>query len=349
MTSKERLINALKFRPVDRAPMMILLGETWLIAKENMSFKEFMDLPDLGVSLIVDTYAALECDSVTSGLGCWIGCLEAVGCPIETTHKGAAIEVKPCVINPEKDVPLLKISDIPSMLDKSPLIKKMMQQTAAMKKAVGDSKMVCGQIVGPFSAANMMVGVKEFMVLIGKRSPFVESLLEFTTAFCIELVRRYRENGADMMQVADPCSSGDLISPRSYAQHVVPTLQKLYGEMKKHYDTTMIHICGKAGMREPEIIKVGIDGFSVDSPVDIKTAMEEADGKLCMMGNFDPNGLLRLGTKQEVYDAAMINLKAAGLAGGYVLMPGCDLAAGTPPENIRTLVEASKAYAASQH
>lgn len=346
MNSKERLIAALKFKAVDRVPMMILLGETWLIEREGMSFREFIDLPDLGVDLIVNTYGDIGCDSVTCGLGCWIGCLEAAGCPIETEKKGAAIEVKPCIIEPEKDVPQLNISDIPSMLDRSPLINKMMRQTQAMKKMVGEEKMVAGQLVGPFSAANMMVGVKEFMVLLGKRSPYVAPILEFTTAFCIELTKRYKENGADIIQVCDPCSSGDLISPVMYAKQVVPTLEKLYGAMQD-YKTTMIHICGKAGMRLPEIMKIGINGFSVDSPVDIKTSMEQADGKVCMMGNFDPNGLLRLGSKKDVYEAAMANLKVAGMKGGYVLMPGCDLAAETPPENLKALVEASINFAAA--
>lgn len=346
MTSKERLIAALKFQPVDRVPMMILLGETWLIERNNMSFKELRELPDLGVDLIVSTYEDLGCDSVTTGLGCWIGALEAIGCPVEIEKKGAAIEVKPCIIDPEKDVPKFKIEDIARKLDDSPLIEKMMRQTRNMKTAVGDDKLVCGQLVGPFSAANMMVGVKEFMVLLGKRSPYVPPILEYATAFCSEIARRYRENGADIVQVCDPCSSGDLISPRMYAQQVVPTLQPLYDSMRD-YDVTMIHICGKAGMRLPEIIKVGINGFSVDSPVDLAESMKEANGKLCMMGNFDPNGLLRLGTEEEVYQAALANLKVAGMGGGYVLMPGCDLAAETPPENLRALVRASMDFAAT--
>lgn len=345
MTSKERLIAAMTFKPVDRVPFMILLGETWLIERDGLSFKDLREMDDLGVDLICSTYANLQCDSVTSGLGCWIGCLEAIGCPCKINEIGAAIEVKPVVIDPAADVAKLKIEDIPKKLDESELIHKMMRQTREMKKAVGDDKMVCGQLVGPFSAANMMVGVKEFMTLLGKRSPYVKPLLEYATEFCREIARLYRKNGADLMQVADPCSSGDLISPRMYKDLVVPTLEKLYGDMQKDYGLTMIHICGKAGMRLPEIMKLGINAFSVDSPVNIPEAMKEADGKVCMMGNFDPNGLLRLGTPKECYDAAMPNLQAAGLGGGYVLMPGCDLAATTPADNLRALVEASMDFA----
>lgn len=347
MNSLERLTAALTFKPVDRVPFMILLGETWLIERDGLSFKDLRDMSDLGVDLICSTYANLGCDSVTSGLGCWIGCLEALGCPCKYDEIGAAIEVKPMIIDPEVDVPKLKIEDIAKKLDESPLIDKMMRQTKVMDQAVGKDKMVCGQLVGPFSAANMMVGVKEFMTLLGKRSPYVKPLLEYTTEFCIEMSRRYRKNGAALMQIADPCSSGDLISPRMYKDLVVPTLEKFYGVMQKDYGITMLHVCGKAGMRLPEVMKLGINGFSVDSPVNIPDAIKEADGKVCMMGNFDPNGLLRLGKPKECYEAALTNLEAAGLGGGYVLMPGCDLAATTPAENLQALVEASKNFAAT--
>lgn len=346
MTSKERLIAAMKFQPVDRTPFMILLGETWLIERDGLSFKDLRDMADLGVDLICGAYDDLGCDSVTSGLGCWIGCLEAIGCPCKIDEVGAAIEVKPVVIDPETDVAKLKIADISKKLDDSELIEKMMRQTREMKKAVGAEKMVCGQLVGPFSAANMMVGVKEFMTLLGKRSPYVAPLLEYATEFCRQIAHRYRENGADLMQVADPCSSGDLISPRMYKELVVPTLEKLYGDMQKDYGLTMLHVCGKAGMREPEILKIGINAFSVDSPVNIPEAMKEGDGKLCMMGNFDPNGLLRLGTAKECYDAAMTILVEAPTRTGYIMMPGCDLAATTPADNLRALVRAATDFAA---
>lgn len=73
----------------------------------------------------------------------------------------------------------------------------------------------------------------------------------------MEIAKLYRKNGADIVQVADPCSSVDLISPRMYADKVVPTLEKHYGVMKENYEVTMIHLCGKAGMRLPEIRKSG--------------------------------------------------------------------------------------------
>ena len=46
-----------------------------------------------------------------------------------------------------------------------------------------------------------------------------------------------------------------------------------------------------------------------------------------MVGNFNPNELLCMGASEAVYAAAYANAEIAGLDGGYVMMPGCDLAA----------------------
>ena len=39
MTSKQRVQAAFAHQPVDRIPVMILLGESWLIDREKLSFK----------------------------------------------------------------------------------------------------------------------------------------------------------------------------------------------------------------------------------------------------------------------------------------------------------------------
>ena len=70
MTSKERVKAAFAHNPVDRVPMMILLGETWMIEREKISFKDLREMDDLGAELIVRTYDEMQSDSVTTGLGC---------------------------------------------------------------------------------------------------------------------------------------------------------------------------------------------------------------------------------------------------------------------------------------
>ena len=50
-------------------------------------------------------------------------------------------------------------------------------------------------------------------------------------------------------------------------------------------------------MRLPHVKALGIDGFSVDSPVDLKESLEAAGKELTMVGNFNPNELLCMGQR----------------------------------------------------
>ena len=84
MTSKERIRAAIAHQPVDRIPMMILLGESWLIERKGISFKVLREMDDLGAQMIVDAYDEIECDNVTTGLGCWIGCLKLSAAPLKS-------------------------------------------------------------------------------------------------------------------------------------------------------------------------------------------------------------------------------------------------------------------------
>ena len=96
-------------------------------------------------------------------------------------------------------------------------------------------------------------------------------------------------------------------------------------------------------MRLPHVKALGIDGFSVDSPVDLKESLEAAGKELTMVGNFNPNELLCMGTSEAVYAAAYANAEIANM----YCENGCDLAARTPLENILAMVRASSDYAAS--
>lgn len=347
MTSKERVKAAFDHKPVDRAPMMILLGCTWVTNRLGVSFDDIYAMDDLGVKEIVKAFDDMNSDSVTVGLGYWMGCLQAVGCPIERTGEpGTSIEVKACITNPEVDIPALDKSQIAAKLKNSEIIQKLMHQTREVRKVTGDRKYVAGGLIGPFSAACMMAGTREFMVMLGKKSPYVKPLMEYVTEFCTQMANLFCENGCDIIMVADPCASGDLISPKTYDEWAAPAIEGMTANLK-NCDIFMLHICGKAGMRLPRIKAMGVHGFSVDSPVILKEALDLAGKELTMLGNLNPNEALLLGTSDDVYAAAYANAEIAGLNGGFVMMPGCDLATKTPLENILSMTRAAFDYAES--
>ncbi|MHA1271876.1 MAG: uroporphyrinogen decarboxylase family protein [Promethearchaeota archaeon] len=81
-----------------------------------------------------------------------------------------------------------------------------------------------------------------------------------------------------------------------------------------------------------------------DIVVDIKKTLETIGKKFVILaGNIPATRLLR-GTPEEIELITKKCRKAAGNNGKYAICPGCDLAPGTPKENIMAFIKAAKKY-----
>lgn len=199
MASRGCIKAVLVHNPMDRAPIMVLLGETWMIEREGIPLKDLREMNDLGVELIIRTHNEMQSDSATTGLGCWIGLLGALDHPAEILKIGTPIEVKLCIYDATADISSLDRSKTRKRLENGELIQEMMCQSQEIRKLVSDRKSMADQMVGPFSGASMMVGVREFTILLGKKSPYIKPLLEYAMDCCAEITNMYCENGYDLI------------------------------------------------------------------------------------------------------------------------------------------------------
>ena len=121
-----------------------------------------------------------------------------------------------------------------------------------------------------------------------------------------------------------------------------------YAELKEHKETpVLVHICGKAGQRVELIRDFGAKFFSVDYMVDLDDMLDKCEGKMVMVGNINPAGVMLEGTPDEVYNDTMSILeKAAAHNGRTIPCTGCELPADSPLENILALSKAAEDYAA---
>lgn len=347
MTPKERINAAFAGEPIDHIPVTPFLeGGVWLMARENMSFNDLYKMDDLGVNMIVDAFLSMKSDLVMCGLGCWLGWLEAIGCPIDMNRIGSPIEMSPCFIDVAKNPPLLDKSSIRAQLENSELVQKMMQQTREIKKSVAQTHHVVFPIVAPFSAVSIMVGMNELMLLLAEAPEVVPDLCDYAVECCSEMANMACENGADIVLLSDPVASANLISLAMYEKFAAPYLDKVLEKIDK-CDDVLLHICGKALDRIPSIKQMKkIKGFSIDSVIDLKQALDAAGQDLIIIGNVDPIGIMLQGTAEDVYRETYKCAEIAGMDGRLFLMPGCDLAAGTKEENILAMTKASLDYAA---
>ncbi|MCR6544622.1 uroporphyrinogen decarboxylase family protein [Dehalobacterium formicoaceticum] len=344
MTPTERMIATLEHKPVDRVPVMILLGTTWTINRAGISYDDYYGMEDLGVEMTVKAFDDIKSETVS--VGNWTGWLKAFGCPTITSQPCKDVTVEEAFTDVKTEIPKLDKSKIRQQLEECELIQKILQQAAGVKKAVGDRKFLSAAITGPFTAAGLLVGIKDLMKLVGKKNPLADELLDYMSTACAEYANMLIENGVDIIFICDPSSSGDMIGPKQFDAYSVPAM-KQFNDQLRNCKYFFLHMCGKTDMRIPEVKKLGfVDAYSIDSPVDLKYALEVAGDELTIMGNMNTVDDMLFGTPERCYDEAYKRIELAGLNGGYILMPGCDIPAKTTIENLLAMTRASEDYAA---
>ena len=347
MTAKERIKAILDNKEVDRQPYAILDGGAWAYNEAGLSFREILELEDAGASIVVDKLNALGVDIISASSGLALGGLEAIGCKADIDIKGATVDVKKCINDPEEDIPKLDKSKIREQLDNDWIWQRILHQTREIKKLVGDEKYIAGCLGGPFTIAGMMVGVQDLMMMLVDEDmeDLVNQLLDYAVTVCVLSFEDLIKAGADIPWFGEPVSSGELIGQSMFEEYAMDCIQDAYNKLKDKAEYIFMHMCGRSAQRVSSIKDIGFNAFSVDAPVDLAQAAIDCDGKMVMIGNIGPANPLLNGTPDEIKAAAIEAIeKTKSKNGRLILCPGCDVPVNTPAEKVRILLEVAESY-----
>lgn len=340
MTPKEIMTLGLEFKPTPRIPVTILTGVTWALRRANLSPEQMLRLPDAGAQIMVDAGNLIGSDMIYGGRVTPYIIIRAMGGEIDNSKVGGSTNV----VNP----PLAALDDI-NKLDLEEVARKMyadedyqlmLEQTRNMRKLVGQDKFIAVGGFAPFTMASQMINMQEMLIALMDEPEAVHKLIAFSTEIVYRFTVKFLEAGGDFIYIADPSSSGSLISPDTYAEFDLPSLTKMVSRFKEVCPYLLLHICGETTKRLEPLKKSGISCFSIDS-IDLANALNVADKKYAVMGNLNPVKVLEQMTAKEVYEHSLALCKIGGLNGGFILGPGCDLAPDTPLENVQAMVKAA--------
>ncbi|RMF90136.1 MAG: uroporphyrinogen decarboxylase, partial [Methanobacteriota archaeon] len=217
--------------------------------------------------------------------------------------------------------------------------------TRLVAEEIGDEVVVSTTAWGPFTFAAQLRGVENLMRDVYKRPDLAKGVIELSREAVTTFYRPLAEEGTiEVVALAEPTASGDLISKRHFDAFVLPPLQRFSSDMKGLGAYTFLHICGNTTDKLGSIAESGVDLISIDSKVDIAEAKQVFSGVMCLGGNVNPVAVMKDGTADEVEDACRDCLEKAAGGGGFFLMPGCDIPPSVPEENIRRLIGAARKY-----
>ncbi len=338
MKPKEIILKAFEGGKPERVPVTLFGAGMWSIHNYGTTFEALSKSSEAMAEMLVKTSEKLLCDIVYAGSGYNNFHAAALGGRIKFREIGAPDLEEPLIAE-EKDLERLDIKRI----DQDETIATIKRALKIAKEKIGNEYVVTMTAWGPFTLAARLLGEEQMMKATFKKPDFVEKIVSFTTDLLIHLYEPLVEDRTlEVISLADPTASGDLISKKQFERFALPYLKRFTDWARSKGIHTLVHICGNTTDRLELFPLTGASCISLDHKTDIKKAREVLYGKICFAGNVDPVKVMLQGTVEDVESTCRHIIEVAGTEGGFVLMPGCDIPPTVPYENIRKFIEVAR-------
>lgn len=329
MTSSQRLLSALRRQAVDRPPVVVpggmMAGSLYsLVQHEHLAYQTIHS-----DSAAMAEYAMLlqrTCE------------LDNYGVPfcmtIEAEDFGAGVDLG----SPHKEprVTRYPATTLEEVLAIQPTPCRRHQVTlAAIADLAGGDVPVIGNLIGPTSLLTSLVEPSVVYRAMAKNENMVVRVFTHLTAHLLHFAEQQIAAGADVIVLADPGSSGDIISGDHFTRLVAPFLREIVQAIKARGKPVVLHICGNVMPLAKELTAINWDALSVDSVVSLRK-LQAYFPERTLMGNISTH-LLAVSGEEQIYRASEKAVEVSA-----ILAPACGLSTTTLPQNIRSMVKAAK-------
>lgn len=335
MTEKERLLKVLRGEAVDRRPVICPGGMMTMACREVM-VKTGCRWPDVhrDAEKMATLSLAMHDETGMENLGipfCMTVEAEALGGEVEdgdeVTEPGivqyplrSASEWKNLkALNPHKD------GRLPTILECTKILSKSAKDTA-----------VVGNLVGPLSLATSLIEATLLYRALKQTPGAVHEFLGFLTENSIRYAEALIDSGADLISIADPSATGEILGPGNFEAFALPYLNEMTRRIHRLGRPVIVHICGNIHAIAGSIKGLDAECISFDAPVDIRLMRNILPEKR-LMGNVCTRLLLN-GSPNAIRGASA-NILHGGID---ILAPACGVSAKTPVKHIKAMVEAVK-------
>ncbi len=336
MTSRERVLAALRREPVDRTPVAnpTSIATVELMDLTDAYFPEANREAELMARLAATGYTELGFDSIMPVFSI-IQESSALGCKMQWEQKDNWPTVKmrePIWERPEEvQIPdgFLEHRDIKCVIDAIRLL----------RKEFGNEVAIIGKTMGPWTLGYHCFGVEPFLLMSYddevKTMDALNRMKEISVLFGVAQI----EAGADALTFPDH-ATGDLVSGEYYLRF----LKDLHIEMVERIPVPLIlHICGRTVDRIGYIAETGMAAFHYDSKNQPGESMDAVDSEIALAGNINNPETLFAKGPAEVRREVLANLEA----GVQIVAPECAIPLQTPIENLLEIPKTVKEWHAA--
>ncbi|MDW7731961.1 MAG: uroporphyrinogen decarboxylase family protein [Methanolobus sp.] len=365
MTSKERFINALELKEVDRAP----LGYLWFGAGDAVLEQMNASMEDVYYSAKGIARAQILAremyhhDNVMSPWGCLLVEAEAMGAKINIKEDGYPSIAK----FPLKSAKEYKRLD-PVDIERSERVKTIEESIVLLKKELGDEVFISGALLTPLMlASQLMEGSRMFIEMMKDPDNF-HSLLDVLTDSCINFADMMLDAGANGAFIENGGSTSDLFSLEMAKEFGFEYSKKLYSHIQDSGSYVISHNCANHAFHELEMAlepnalnfffgnvemigkKYGVDCLKIHNHRHIgcserycyRDFKDFNDSGICLMGNINPYAF-----NSGRIDRIAVEVQRCMVAApdkGFILSSGCEIPLNTPREEMEILWKSMRTY-----
>jgi MtaA/CmuA family methyltransferase len=327
---RERLMNALLLKEVDRKPVVPFTqtGTLELMAACGYYWPAAHKDPTKMARLSMAAYdiGGFEGVRVPFGLYAEAG---ALGCEVDYNEVGD----KPPIVHPPQSMVSLKKEADPLSSESTKVV---IESIKVLKSMNRPEIPVTAGVQGPFSLAGNLMGVSQLLLASIKTPDQLDSILEVTSRFVGRYVKELEYAGADVISLCDALASGEFLGPARFERCAFPYLKRV---IEPCGIPLVLHMCHNCAPLIPILVKTGAKSIGVDSKVDLRKAKETAAKAVSIVGNINPIDIL-MKKPEEIRQITISVIKS----GVDVVAPGCGLIAQTPTVNIQAMTRAVKEY-----
>lgn len=334
MTEKERLLKTLSGKDVDRKPV-ICPGGMMTMASREVMIKTGCRWPEAHRN--ADKMATLSI-AMHDEAG-----LENLGIPfcmtVEAEAWGGEVEdgdevTEPCIVN----YPLKTVREWRNLKKLDPLKDGRLPIIIECTKILSEKRPdvpVIANLVGPVSLATSLIDAVTLFKAMKREHEEVHAMLAFLTENCIAYGEILIDSGADIVVIADPSATGEILGPKLFSEFALPYLNRMIAAIHAKGKPVIVHICGDVKSVYEQLKRLDADCISVDNAVNMKEAKDTLSGKR-LMGNVSTR-LLQNGPQKSIEVVSRSLLDSVD-----ILAPACGISAKTPVMHIKAMTEAAK-------
>lgn len=363
MTSRERFINALEQKDVDRVPY----GYLWfgagnaVLERMGVSLKDIYSSSDGIARAQILAREMYHHDNVMAPWGCLLVEAEALGTKVNI-KENAYPTVAKYALKSAAEHEQINPQDIRC----SERVKTVAGSVEILKKEIGDEAFITGATMAPLMLASQVMGGSRLCIDMLKNREDFHSLLENLTESCLLFADALLEAGVDGIFVENGENTGDLFSPQMAEEFMLPYTKRLYDHIKAEGGYVISHNCAAQAFYDLELKlkphalnfafgnvkllgkKYGVECTNLHNHNNIgcgprhcfKEFKDFSDTGISLMGNIIPDAPLT-GDRFKIEHEVKSCLKAAPEK-GFILATGCEIPLNTPLEKMEILWNAIK-------